>query len=192
MINKANVVHCSFPKSKYGNQQSFNPYVHPNGDDCGNGKDPAGKNILDTDPTSHDTLNTPDSQRAWVQHIVGKFGTSASSGVLYQLDNEVSNWAYMHRDVHPNPVTYDEIINQTILYASAVKKADASATVAAPSEIQFAWFPVRAVVEVCINVLTKYQDWGGDKNVIKFLTALKEYDQKNGKRILDSYGMCLC
>jgi hypothetical protein len=33
-INKESPYHCSFPKSIYPNQQSYNPYVHPNGDDC--------------------------------------------------------------------------------------------------------------------------------------------------------------
>jgi len=170
-INKESDWHCSFPKSVYGNQQSFNPYVHPNNDDCGNGVDTSGKNILDKNPLVTDVPNTPDIQKRWVQHIVGKWGNSQKSGVIYQLDNEVSNWAYMHRDVHPQPVTYQEIVNQTIIYASAVKEADPTAKLAAPSEIQFGWYP----------------DWGGDKNVIFFLQNLKAYEDKNGKRILDSY-----
>jgi len=103
--------------------------------------------------------------------VVSKFGNSKKSGVIYQLDNEVSNWAFMHRDVHPQPVTYAEIINQTIIYAAAVKEADPTALLAAPSEIQFAWYP----------------DWGGEKNVMLFLQALKAYQDKNGKRILDTF-----
>jgi len=77
----------------------------------------------------------------------------------------------MHRDVHPQPVTYEEIVNQTIIYASAVKEADPTAILAAPSEIQFGWYP----------------DWGGDKNVIYFLQNLKAYEDQHGKRILDSF-----
>jgi len=102
---------------------------------------------------------------------VSKFGDSSKSGIIYQLDNEVSNWAFMHRDVHPQPVTYAEIVNQTIVYASAVKQVDPKAILAAPSEIQFAWYP----------------DWGGEKNVIFFLQQLQKYEQQNGKRILDTY-----
>ena len=33
-INKESPFHCSYPKSVYPNQQAYNPYVHPNGDDC--------------------------------------------------------------------------------------------------------------------------------------------------------------
>jgi len=155
----------------YGNQQSYNPYEHPNNDDCGNGKDTSGKNILDKNPLSHDIQNTPDIQKSWVQHITGKFGNSAKSRIIYQLDNEVSNWNFMHRDVHPDPVTYPEIVAQTIAYASAVKQADPTAEVAAPSEIQFGW----------------YSDWGADKNVTYFLQQLANYEKQHGQRILDTY-----
>jgi len=77
----------------------------------------------------------------------------------------------MHRDVHPQKVTYEEIVNQTIIYASAVKEADPTAMLAAPSEIQFAWYP----------------DWNGEKNIVYFLQELQQYEKTNGKRILDTY-----
>jgi len=35
-VNRASAWTCSFPTSIYGAQQSTNPYVHPNGDNCGN------------------------------------------------------------------------------------------------------------------------------------------------------------
>ena len=106
-------------------------------------------------PLATDIPNTPAFQKAFVQHIVSKWGNSATTGTWYQLDNEVSNWAYpssfpfsplltspplplflicwlfcllslflghaltthryMHRDVHPQPVTQAEIVNQTIV-----------------------------------------------------------------------------
>ena len=39
-INSTAAWTCSFPVSIYGPQQSTNPYVHPNGDNCGNSFDP--------------------------------------------------------------------------------------------------------------------------------------------------------
>ena len=53
-----------------------------------------GGKILDKDPLATDIPNTPDIQQKWVEHIVSKFGNSAKSGIIYQMDNEVSNWAY--------------------------------------------------------------------------------------------------
>jgi Glycoside hydrolase family 44 len=54
-----------------------------------------GGNIIDKNPLATDILNTPEIQQQWVAHIVSKFGNSAKSGIIYQMDNEVSNWAYL-------------------------------------------------------------------------------------------------
>eukprot|EP01120_Amphizonella_sp_Union-15-10_P001190 TRINITY_DN1123_c0_g1_i2.p1 TRINITY_DN1123_c0_g1~~TRINITY_DN1123_c0_g1_i2.p1 ORF type:complete len:670 (-),score=130.83 TRINITY_DN1123_c0_g1_i2:21-1976(-) len=170
-INKFSAWHCSYPKNLYPNQQSYNPYIHPNNIDCGNGKTASGSNILDTHVLDHDIPNTPEIQKGWIQHIVSKFGTSSRSGVVYQLDNEVSNWGFMHRDVHPSAVTYEEIVNRTIEIAPVIKSVDPSAEVAGPSEIQFAWYP----------------DWGGEKNIVYYLQAMQQYEQRNGRRLIDSY-----
>jgi len=42
---------------------------------------------------------------------------------------------------------------------------------AAPSEIQFAWYPA----------------WDGDKNVIFYLQQMQQYEKQHGQRILDTY-----
>ncbi|MBV9389203.1 MAG: discoidin domain-containing protein [Chroococcidiopsidaceae cyanobacterium CP_BM_ER_R8_30] len=171
-INKSSDWICSFPESLYGSQQSYNPYVHPNGDNCGNGVSSSGQNITDTHVDRHDIPNEPSIQTAWVQHLVSKYGNAANGGVpIYQLDNEPHNWGYLHRDVHPNAVTEDEIIAQNITYAQAVKAADPSAKVAGPSEIQFGWYP----------------DWGGDANTIQYLQQLKAYDQQHGGHLVDFF-----
>ena len=81
--------------------------------------------------------------------------TAAQGGVrFYQMDNEIGKslhfkaslktssfffclkgiWHITHFDLHPNPVTYDEIWNRTVWYASAVKIADSSAQVFGPSQ----------------------------------------------------------
>ncbi len=171
-INKKSEWQCSFPQSVYGAQQSYNPYVHPNGDNCGNGVNASGNNISDANPLSHDTPNSPAIQQDWMRHLIGRYGSAGAGGVtIYQLDNEPHNWAYLHRDVHPAAVTEDEIISQNKIYAAAIKAVDPTAQVAGPSEIQFGWYP----------------EWGGDANTIAYLNAMKAYEGQNGKRILDSF-----
>ncbi|MBV9388677.1 MAG: glycoside hydrolase family 44 protein [Chroococcidiopsidaceae cyanobacterium CP_BM_ER_R8_30] len=171
-INKSSDWICSFPESLYGSQQSYNPYVHPNGGNCGNGVSSSGQKITDTHVDRHDIPNNPSIQTAWVQHLVSKYGNAANGGVpIYQLDNEPHNWGNLHRDVHPNAVTEDEIITQNITYAQAVKAVDPSAKVAGPSEIQFGWYP----------------DWGGDANTIQYLQQLKAYDQQHGGHLVDFF-----
>src|ERR1700684_191078 len=46
-VNKMPAWNCSFPVSVYGAQQSTNPYVHPNGDTCGNSLTPSLTELID-------------------------------------------------------------------------------------------------------------------------------------------------
>jgi hypothetical protein len=58
----------------------------------------------------------------------------ARSVALYILDNEPMLWNSTHRDVHPEPVTYDELLDRTLRYGSAVRAADPDAVIAGPAE----------------------------------------------------------
>ena len=41
--------------------------------------------------------------------VVQRFGSAAAGGLKYYiLDNEYSIWHSTHRDVHPQPPTFDE------------------------------------------------------------------------------------
>ena len=48
------------------------------------------------------------------------------------LDNEPGLWSTTHRDVHPTPLTYDELLERTIAYGTAIRKADPDAVIAGP------------------------------------------------------------
>ena len=43
-------------------------------------------------------------------------------------------WNTTHRDVHPEPATYDELLERTIAYGSAVRQAVPEAVIAGPAE----------------------------------------------------------
>jgi len=51
---------------------------------------------------------------------------------LYSLDNEVMLWNSTHRDVHPQPATYDEIWSKGLSYGQAIKQQDPDAKVTGP------------------------------------------------------------
>ena len=38
------------------------------------------------------------------------------------LDNEPVLWSFTHRDVHPNPTTYDELWSTFVTWGSAVRE----------------------------------------------------------------------
>lgn len=140
-VNKASDWDCSFPVSLFGPQQKVNPYVHPlvNGQktDAGNGRKPDGTPLTLTKEQILRTniSNTPELQRGWVQHLVGKFGTAAKGGVpIYELDNEPGGWNNTHRDIHPDKTGHDELVSRSIAYAAAIKSVDPTAAVLGPGD----------------------------------------------------------
>lgn len=120
---------AGFSVARYGAQQSVDPWDT----DAGNGYRTSGSPITGNDP--HDTSSEvdPSFQRGWIAHFRSTFGSSTEGGVrLYALDNEVMLWNSTHRDVHPEPPTYDEIWNRDLDYAFAIKQEDMSAEVTGP------------------------------------------------------------
>jgi len=108
---------CGFAVSKYGTQQSDDPYFT----DCGNGVDSNGKPLTGNDP--HDTSKEIDSSYVvgWLNHLETVFGSNLNQKMVLLMDNEPCLWSSTHRDVHPNPVTYDELWNKTLSMTTALK-----------------------------------------------------------------------
>jgi len=173
---------CSFPVSLFGPQKDHNPYVHPivNGQrtDAGNGQRPDGSNIVLTkDQILRVHIpNTPAHQRAWLRHLIGRFGTAAHGGVtIYQMDNEPGGWANTHRDVHPDAPTYPEIVDKTLPYARMVKQADPTAQVDGPGDFGWAVYkgdPAKT---------------GGLWNAEYYLKRFRDASRQAGRRLLDYF-----
>ncbi len=143
-VNKATAIDCTFPVSIFGPQQKVNPYVHPvvnsQQTDAGNGRKPDGTPIH---PTREQILrvhvpNTPALQKAWVAHLVQKFGPGSKGGVpIYELDNEPDGWNNTHRDIHPAGTGHEELAGKSIAYATAIKDADPTAAVLGPGGFMY-------------------------------------------------------
>ncbi len=147
-VSNSTVKACSFPKSADPNQQSYDA------DNCGNGVDTDGTTLEGNDTiaaitsiaepppvapgagsaTSAWANSTWDG--GWVNSIVtnSSLGNGASNkGVaIWDLDNEPEYWSAVHRDVHPKPMTYDEITNGGIGTSLAIKTEDPTALVSGP------------------------------------------------------------
>lgn len=153
---------CSFPKSTYPNQQSYNAA------NCGNGVYADGVNGCTTSggcslfgnpsatpptwettslqeapptaptPATSATQSWADStwSGGWVNCLLttGSNCTNAAGNdaSIWDLDNEPAWWDAVHRDVHPSPSTYDEVTNGGIGTALAIKLADPNAQVSGP------------------------------------------------------------
>jgi Glycoside hydrolase family 44 len=126
----ARVKACGFSVAKYGAQQKTDPYWP----DCGNGMMPDGKtSITGNNPSDTSTPVDETFVNGWVKYLVNKFGSAANGGVaIYDLDNEPEWWYGVHKDVHPIPMSYDEVTNKGLSYAKAIKDADPTAEVSGP------------------------------------------------------------
>jgi hypothetical protein len=129
---------AGFSTARYGAQTSTDPYDPT----AGNGKCAASTNttafcvdsvIVGNSASDTSTAVDPSFDQQWIEHLQATFGTAASGGVqLYTLDNEVMLWNSTHRDVHPDPATYDEIWSKGQAYATAIKQTDPDALVTGP------------------------------------------------------------
>ncbi len=120
---------CGFPVSRYGAEQSVDPYDK----NCGNGMTSSGT-TLTTDPTNVALAAPPSFEAGWLAHLTGKFGktsgTATGNGVrFYQLDNEMMLWDSTHREVRASPVSYADVWNATLSYAPVIRQADPAAMI---------------------------------------------------------------
>jgi hypothetical protein len=195
-----NATACSFPVSTYPNQQSVD-----SSRGCGNGvypegvsgcSDPSGCNITGNNPDVTSQTEGPAWAGQWVSSLVSTFGTAANGGVaIYDLDNEPSWWDAVHRDVHPDPFTYDEMTNNGIQTALAIKTADPTAQVSGPV-MDFWWdyFYSKLDVENGWGSGPCYQPWsnptdreahGGIPLIEYYLQQFAAYEKANSVRLLD-------
>jgi hypothetical protein len=105
---------------------------------------------------------------------------------IYVLDNEPALWNSTHRDVHPEPVTYDELLDKTIQYGAAIRKADPDAKIAGPAE--WGWPGYSFSAKDAKEGFHKKPDRLAHGDVALtawYLQKLKEHESKTGVRILD-------
>jgi len=120
---------AGFSVTKYGPQQSTDPWDP----DAGNGIRTDGTPITGNDPTDTSTAVAPAFHQAWIAHLQSRFGTGGSGGVrFYALDNELMLWNSTHRDLHPQPVTYDEAWSKAFAHGAAIKQQEPAAQVFGP------------------------------------------------------------
>jgi hypothetical protein len=172
---------CAFKVSKYGAQQSTDPWDT----DCGNGIRTDGSDITGNDPLDTSIAIGPSFVTAWIDHLTGRYGTAAGGGVTYyDLDNEPMLWNSTHRDVHPQAATYDEMRNRAYEYAAAVKAADPSAKTLGP--VVWGWCAYfYSAADACSSDGADYQAHGRTAFVPWYLQQMQSYEQQHGVRILD-------
>ena len=170
---------CGFTSTAYPTQDSFDPWD----DNCGNGEI-GGVPITGNDPHNTSVEITTTFVISWINHLTAQYGTAANGGVMfYNLDNEPMLWNSTHRDVHPNPTTYDEMRSSTWTYAAAIKAADPTAKTLGP--VVWGWCAYFYSAADGCSPGADRQSHGNMDFVEWYLQQMKNYQDAHGVRILD-------
>ncbi|HEX6272904.1 MAG TPA: glycoside hydrolase family 44 protein, partial [Polyangiaceae bacterium] len=172
-----------FPRSKFGEQRAFDP----NRPEAGDGHDPSGKELKPGPPTQTSIPAPPELIRKWITEARDRDRARGSRGIdMYILDNEPNLWNSTHRDVHPEPLTYDELLDKTIRYASVIREVDPEAVIAGPAEWGWSAFLMSAK-DLAMGWLARPdRRMHGDTPLLAwYLQKLAEHEKKTGQRLLD-------
>ena len=173
----------SYPVSVFGKQKA----VEPGQPDVGNGMNEAGKAIPPGPPSRTSIAMAPADIGAWVARIKERDQKAGGRSVhQYILDNEPDLWHVTHRDVHPEPASYDELLQRTVQYGTAVRKADPEAQIAGPASWGWTGYFFSAVDQVAGFQLKPDRRKHGDTPFLAwFLKELRSQEQRTGTRVLD-------
>jgi hypothetical protein len=172
----------AFPVSVVGRQRATAPDLP----DAGDGLRPDGT-PLPAEPSRTSVPSTPASIERWVRAIRAKDREVGARRVgAYVLDNEPMLWHETHRDVRAEPLGYDELLERTIAYASAIRRADPGATIAGPAA--WGWLEVQqsAVDRRAGGWLRPDRRRHGDLPLLAwYLREIAAHERRTGTRLLD-------
>lgn len=127
--------------------------------------------------------NTSDGavyQDEFVKLLVTKFGKASDGGPkFYSLDNEPALWSTTHPRVHPNPVTYEELVQRSEATATAILDVDPSAFIL--GGVYFAWSEIQNLASA--GDFKKYNAIY-ERQIDYFLDMMKKLEKRHGKRLV--------
>lgn len=172
-----------FPVSKFGKQRAHDP----NRPEAGDGHRPDGTPIPPGPPTETSVPAPPEKIRRWIEDLRKKDAEVGGRHVdMYILDNEPDLWHVTHRDVHPEPVGYDELLDRTIRYGTAIRQADPEAVIAGPAS--WGWTGYFYSAKDTASGFLPNADrltHGGIPLIPWYLQRLAAYEQETKIRVLD-------
>ena len=106
---------------------------------------------------------------------------------MYFLDNEPALWHTTHRDVHPEPVSTDELMDRTVRYGGAIRRSYPDAPSPAPPRLDrlFYW---RRTSPTDPPQLDRRRH-GDLPLMVHYLRTLREHEAKTGERLLDVFDL---
>lgn len=111
----------------------------------------------------------------WVERSFASARTDATRTIFYSLDNEPDLWNNTHPRIHPDPVTYAEIVARSTDYAAAIKSVAPDALVF--SLVSYGWAGY-------VNLQGAPDAMGRDL-LDHYLTSMREAERTAGRRLVD-------
>jgi hypothetical protein len=176
-----------FPRAKFGAQRAHDPYKA----EAGDGFAPDGTPIRPGDPSETSLPAPPELIKSWIERVLAQDVKNGSRAIhMYILDNEPTLWNVTHRDVHPDPLSYDELLDRTIRYATAIRDADPDAVIAGPTEWGWTGYQYSALDrDGGFDIRPDRRAHGDVPLVAWYLKKLAEHEQATGKRLLDVFDL---
>lgn len=176
-------VSFSFPVAEFGPQRASDPYKPAAGDGYTKNQKP-----IPPGPPERTSVAAPPAMiKRWVEAIRAEdMKRGARSVSIYILDNEPMLWSSTHRDVHPDHVTYDELLDRTIRYGTAVREADPVAMIAGPALWGWQAYLYSAKDSAAGHLLRPDRRAHGDVPLLAwYLAKLREHEARTGVHILN-------
>ena len=114
----------------------------------------------------------------WVKHYYPTgFTTNTTTPIWFALDNEPDLWASTHAEIHPNAVTYAELVSKSTAYAMAIKSVAPNTKVFGP--VSYGWYGY--------TTLQGAPDSGTNGDFLAYyLNQMAAASQSAGKRLVDA------
>src|SRR5688572_4231978 len=171
-----------FPVAAFGRQMATAPELP----DAGNVVGLNGRDVQPGPPTITSVRSTPESIAELVRRLRAADPSPDRSLHSYILDNEPMLWNVTHRDVHPEPTTYDELLERTIAYGTAIRRADPDVKIAGPAEWGWLGYHYSAKDTAAGVMLRPDRRAHGDEPLLPwYLRRLREHEQRTGVKVLD-------
>lgn len=164
----------SFSVAKYGPQKRTDRWNA----DRGNGiRASDGQPVRGNDPADAGKKIGPEYIGEFVRYLKSRFGPAGDEPrIHFALDNEPGLWHSTHRDVHPEEVTWEEVWDFTVRYATAVKTADPTAWVWGPTS--WGWLGMK-------HLGRKAEEQPVDFFLRWYLRKLAAHERETGVRLVD-------
>ncbi len=127
---------------------------------------------LSLKPDTSDAVVYQDEFVHWIERSAR---VTPTQPIFYSLDNEPDLWSHTHPRIHPDKVTYAEVVERTRDYAAAIKDVKPEAMVFGPAS--YGWNGYRTLQDA--------PDGNGRFFLEYYLQEMKKAEATGGRRLLD-------